>query len=289
MMLRVCLVFIAISATNVLADEYDVRLFFPAKRGDGYRISTTVKQLQTVRTFIDGTDKGEKSEGLTVELIASITELEVNEKGRATKRQMSLENCIIDSGGEKKTLPSGLQVVAFEKNKQKVFEINGVPADPLISKALQLALPLNPEAPTDDEAFGTREKKSIGDSWPINAEFLSRSLRELYGIVATDVSGTMRLDDVVRGEQTNYLIVSGAIAIGDFSMALPLDFRMQSGRVKSTLSGRYPISQRHQQSSETSEWIAEFVAVASPSGNGKEVTVKGVIERKRTVEIEGNN
>ena len=60
------------------------------------------------------------------------------------------------------------KAIALAFRTKTLFEIEGAPASGKVSKALDLVVNITSGGPTDDDIFGTTERKKAGDSWPIN-------------------------------------------------------------------------------------------------------------------------
>ena len=67
----------------------------------------------------------------------------------------------------------------------------------------------NPNGPTDDEIFGSKERKKVGDRWEGNSELMAKELTH-FGILVKkeDLKSTATLEKVVTVGKTECLQLS---------------------------------------------------------------------------------
>ena len=106
-------------------------------------------------------------------------------------------------------------------------------------EALELFFSLNDaeEKNTDDDAFGTDEKKKVGDSWKINAKALAESAKnDKVEIDPKNVSGKMTLTGIVKAGGQKCLEIKGEFTVK--GLKAPADFPRNLRVTKSEMSGR---------------------------------------------------
>lgn len=82
------------------------------------------------------------------------------------------------------------------RNKETQYTLDSGRLSPTDQGVLRLALNIQEEGvPNDDDTFGTKEPQAVGASWPINAEAMTRRLREQSydPIEPKQVKGTVKL------------------------------------------------------------------------------------------------
>src|SRR5262245_50903339 len=163
------------------ADDYVIRLTRPSKVGDRFHIDAKGATREQERITVG--DQVQKDDNdLSVHLVAAATILAIDPKADATRIEYLIESCQKTTDGKtEEVLPAGRRVVA-ESNAEgeTMFTVAGDPALEDISKALGVVISAHtPGTPSDDEIFGTAQRKRVGDTWSINAEttaaFLSKT------------------------------------------------------------------------------------------------------------------
>jgi hypothetical protein len=281
--------FLLASASVLLAQEYDIRLSHGTKTGDKYRVFVTANQSEKMTALVGNAAVRNASDEFAIELIASITTLAVNERGRETKSAIRIEKGLITEHGETKGLiPTGAFVIASLEGSRIVFTIDDAPVDPMTAKALGMALSSSGGGPTDDEVFGTSEKKKVGDSWPINGDLIAKSLFERHNISTSkeDIHGAATLEGIVKGGPQEYLVVSVLLDIGMFSVPLPNGFRVRDAEMRGAFSGKFPINQVRKPFGTATQMTGWFTATGSPDPKMPAMTIKGTLEQRRNLEIE---
>jgi len=161
------------------AQEYDIRLSRPAKVGEKYRFTAHGTHTEVMTVSVDGRVAQQKGNEFSVDLISLLTVIATNEGGIPISYSLAIEKFIITTGGNSKSLVASEKVllVSLDGNRY-VFTLNEAPVDVSIYQALSAVIPTHTAGLTDDDVFGTREKKKVGDQWPINRELrLQRSRR----------------------------------------------------------------------------------------------------------------
>lgn len=282
------LAFIFVFSSMLLAQEYAIRLSREGKSGEKYRLSTTGRHAETMTVFVGDVAVNEKNDQFSVELVSSLTVIETDENGRSIRQALGIEKCLITTGGiTKPLLPPGIVVIATTEGKRTVLKINDLPVDPMTAKALSVVIPSYVSGLSDDDVFGTREKKRIGDTWEINADLAARSLKEEFNVSTNkgDVKGASTLEGAVKGAQEGYLIVSAWLNVDDFSLPLPEGVKIQNGQVRSLFSGKFPINEARAPLGVSAKMMMSFTAIGPPDPKTPQMLIQGAMERSLTREL----
>jgi hypothetical protein len=159
--------------------------------------------------------------------------------GRPTKQSLVVTRFKRTENGTLKILAgSGSIVIASAENGKRVFSLNGTGVDSIEQGALELVTDLEAPAPNDDLMFGTHDRKKIGDSWPINANLMIRTLNQNSSQKINSLKGKATLKDVVQEAGGPALIVDvDIIAVPGFPPGVVVD--QASATVK--LSAHFPV------------------------------------------------
>ena len=270
------------SFSTIRAQEYEIKLFRPVKAGDKFRLLMNGRQVEGLGVFVGDRPLQQKSDETTVEATATVTALEVDGRGKPTKYRLEIEQWYVKSVGSIPFLLRPGSIVVTELQGQRyVSKINNNEVDAVSSKILSLVVPSHYTGVSDDDVFGTDQRRRIGDSWTVNSEIAARSLRESVGVVVDrrDIAGTTTLDGVVKNGSSDYLVISATLRIDKFSMPLPEGLRMQNGEMVGNFFGRFPNDAGRLPLNESGKIAAQFSGVRPADANAPELTFKGTIER----------
>lgn len=230
-------------SSTVMAQDYEIRLHRPVKVGQKFRMSSVGHYLEkSTGTISDKIILQEQNE-FSLEFESLVTVLETDKKGDPKRVSLTIEKCIkIEEGVRKSLVSKGTIIIGFSKDKEDVFEINGNPVDSEIQELLAEVITLSRPFSTDDDVFGTKERKKVGDSWKVNAELAAKDLRKLgLGTRKEDIEGTVILEKVVNVGQTECLQIGYKLNIKRMSPSPPSGFVVKKGIGKVQFSWKLPI------------------------------------------------
>jgi hypothetical protein len=190
------------------------------------------------------------------------------------------------NGKESEPLAKGTRVLATAGEKGTVFEVDGKPVGKDVDQGLSLFLSLdgNSKRPTDDEMFGSKIRRRVGEHWPVNSQSLAASLRVRgMDIRNEDVAGTITLKEVVKDGRGISLLLAMKIDMRNLKMpgAAGLSIENASGTVAgSVLMPVDPAKGMLKESQETSRTIR----AKGFSQDGKEITVDSVGKAGHAIE-----
>jgi hypothetical protein len=265
------------------AQTYDVVLARPTKAGATHRI--VASGYESEKTIVTAGDQvvQQKEDEVSVELTASVTVLEVNERARPTKASLTIETSTATRGTTSGTLlPRGTVVVVSVKDNKDVYMVGDSPAADDVAKALSAVFTLPKSKESDDDIFGTREKKRVGDTWPINAELAATSLKDVgLRVNKDDVEGSVALKGVVKVGQEECLDIQAWLDIKAFDLQLPDGFNVVEGRLQAKFAGKLPTNKTLGRVEDNEQMTMTLKATGKPDANGPEVTIN-VSNVKRT-------
>jgi hypothetical protein len=209
-------VLLSVANLGAGADEkYLIKLEYPSKTGQKYHLRAHgYNKEQSVITTSGKTNTQAKE--IVIELDGEIEVLDVDSKGHERKIACTVEKCIAGNGREKKPLfKKGDVFVLQDENGRKTFFQEGVEVALQAAAALHIVLSIHKAATDDDDIFGTKDLKKIGESWPINpsaamAEFKTPGTP----FVPRDLEGSTRLAGVSTLKGERYLDISSTMKAG---------------------------------------------------------------------------
>jgi hypothetical protein len=175
---------------------------------------------------------------------------------------------------EKELLPPGTQVVVRLQANRKVFLIDGQPAPSNAQKMLGHLLSLPQVEATDDDVFGTNERKKVGDNWNVRG---TEAVRDLAArgltVKAENIRGSMKLEKAAVVDGISSLSISGRMDVDRIAPPLPPGFFVEKANASAVLSGEFPVDTSLGRLSETASMTIAFVGRGRPTLYDPEVTV----------------
>jgi len=269
-----------------LAQDYEIKLTRPMKVGAEYHIAAVGHSSMKSTIKVNGKVVEEQSKNFSVDFESDDKALEVDKNGEPSKVSLTVDKCILKQGGaEKPLLAKGAVVSASAKDDKKVFEIAGQPVDAETAEALDLVVGLGRNRASDDEIFGTKERKKVGDRWAMNAELAAKELQDVMKgstVKKEDVAGTVTLDKVVKVGTTDCLQISAEMTVNNVTMP---DMEVAQMKVQAHFSGLFPIDLSKDIMEESGSLTMSITAKAKPDPDGPEMVIESVAEQSLNVKI----
>ena len=161
------------------ATDYEIKLFRPSKTGDRYRIEATGSQRREATVRAGSSAVREVSESVKYDLTAEAEAILVDDKGNVLAASVKVLALVrVDGLRRDELLPPATRVVERRVGSRQTFEIEGRPVVGPLRDALDAVLQETNDsrAPSDDELMGTKERKKVGERWPVNRAALARLL-----------------------------------------------------------------------------------------------------------------
>jgi hypothetical protein len=283
------LLLLAGASSALAADDYAILLTRPEKVGDRYRIDARGKSRQQQRISLGGKAAGNEDKQLEVHLVAVATVLAVDEKLEASHVEYRVESCRQSSSGkiEEVVIPPGTKVLVESRNGETTFTVAGRPVPPEVEEALKVVISVHSsDSPTDDEVFGTHERKRVGDKWGIHAADAAQNLsRSGLHVSAEDLKGSVRLDGLRRLDAIQALEISAHLRADKISIDAPQGMRIESGLLEADLSGFVPLDTKSRERLSDKMQMRMSVRVG---GQKPETGEKVTLEVSMELSIENN-
>lgn len=265
------------------AQDYEVRLARPTTVGSKYHLTAT--DSETVKSRLTTGDKVLKAtdEGVVLELVADAVVLEVDAKGHATRKSFTVVSSKITKDGTTNALlPTGTLIVASAQGGNVIFQVDGKPVEDSVAKALSSVLSVYSGHSDDDEVFGTRSRKKLGESWGVNTDAAIAMLKEL-GVEARkeDVKGSTMLEKATK----NHLFINAWMSATNVLFPLPEGFKAENGSFRFDISGSFPDVTSDGSMDETQKSSFQTTGRRDATANTPELRFTVVLENTATFQV----
>ncbi len=288
MKLLAAVLFLSLSANAAVAGDYEIRLHRPMRVGEKFHILSTGRNAAKTVFTVGGNLVRDDRENFEATLESVMKVLATDGIGRPTQKSITVLRCEkYEAFDLRSLLPRGTVVVASLKGNDEVFEIDGKPVSREVHDLLAFFVTLSKGEATDDDIFGTRQRKQVGESWGINAELAARDLEKLnLGVRKENVTGKATLEKVVKAGGADCLLVSSEVAVSKLAPPLPPGYSMESSLLRATISAKFPVDATAQSPEGTMGISFTFAARGKPAPNAPEVVIDGSFERHITEKVE---
>jgi len=277
------LAFVTLLSTAAFAQDYAIKLHRPEKAGNEYKLSVTAKQSQAMDMAVNGVSQKNQKKEIEAQFDGTEKILEVDAKGKETKVTLTVEKFTVTTdGASSEALPKGAVVTAsMGADKKPAYEVDGKAVDPSAAQALSLVVELSKGGPTDDELFGTTDRKKKGESWTPDPAMIQKSLTETAdGAVVGDVNAKFTFDDVTGDAMT----VNGHVT-GSVKPPLPPSFTVDQSSMDVTLKGIFPVDVNKIPPAESDESMTFSFTAHTDAPSGEKVVMKMTMSQSATRKV----
>jgi hypothetical protein len=269
---------------SALAQDYEIRLHRPAKVGQTYRESSVGTLKQKLTVTMNAQVVQQKTDDLKIEFESEVTIVEVDKNGQASKESHSVIKCeTVRDGARDVLLAPGSILVASAGETGTKFEAQGGPVAPNVAQALELVISVEKDSETDDQVYGTRERKKVGESWPMNSEAMASNLRRHKAEAQKEnIEGTVKLASVAKVGAVQCLDIQGAISMKNIGLPMGPGFKTQKQSANITFEAQVPVDTSLGRPGESTKMHMELQAKGKPNPNAGEVTLDLTVDKSAT-------
>ncbi len=262
-----------LAGSPVFAKDYEIRLTRPYKVGQSYEIKKTGHLIEQQKMVAQQRILKDEKSSLFATLEGTVTVLKVDEIHQGIEYKLIVAECrkrINENKNEEEVLPKGTQVLV---NKDEfLVEGKNVPED--IEKVLGLFFFIPSSKVTDDDVFGTKDRKKVGETWAANSAAAAKDLDADSVIVdKKNIKGNMTLKKVAVVNKIKCLHISGNMEINNIEMSLPQGMTLEKTSMSALFSGDFPIDTSIGRLSEQMNMKLEIVSRGKPSPDAPEITM----------------
>ena len=262
---------------------YAIRLARAQTVGSRFAVSVKGRQHKKERVTMAGRVVTDTDTTVDVEVDAYAEVLAVDGKQQGTRMSYTIDRAQrTEKAQTTALLARGRVVVVEHKDGHAVFTIDGERPPRNIEEALGIVISAHePNSATDDEIFGTKDRKRVGDEWGINTEaaakdFTSRGVK----IEPQNITGATKLVAAKTHEGVKVVELTGKLRIANMSLPLPAGAQVERSQVEALFWGLFP------QDPKATRRVAEsmllktgFAVRMKKPDTGEEVVVEALVEQ----------
>jgi len=210
--------------------------------------------------------------------------LALDGKGQAVRESFTVEKFTRTEGGVTTTLLKPGSVVLTDGSQEEQFQIvlkEGV-MDDFSRAAFSMVLPPHkPGTLTDDEIYGTKELKGVGDSWPFNRAAVVVDLKGSMVIPSERMNGMSSIvsRDTVGGDECLNLVTE-VKADGVWLTHGPAGFVPDSGTLRSAFQVCIPTNAASLSRKGSAEVSSLFRVKGTPGTPAESITLETSVSQK---------
>lgn len=270
-------------ACSVKGQDFTILLTRPSISGQRYQLSAQAVKSRHVVTKKDGEVVREQQSRTSVELEAEVTVMRLSAKGRVSQNLLVIDRCVRTEGDSRRELLNkGDVLIVSNLDGKPTFRLKGGVLTTSVTEALELIFGVKNRAVSDDELFGSRKRRKLGETWPVNVAAVARSLKsEGIDVTTQQVSGQIQLARRLMYADVDSLHVAGRMKIdgASFRSAVLPGYELASSSASGTFSGIFPINLAQGKLADTKTFQIEIVMRGETGiAKGHEITVR--LEKK---------
>jgi hypothetical protein len=258
------------------AQNYQIKLSRDEKVGNEYHKMTVHTMINNAVVKVGDKVVNQRDENETVRLDAVVKMIAADKEGSITRKTLTIAEFIVKKGGAEPavSLPKGTVVTVTKKDDEDLFEIAGKAVDPEIAEALSKVGGFGKSKVTDDEVLGTKDRKKVGDEWPINGELGAKDLATKgIEIAKGDITGTVKLEKVEKVGGIECMDLRLHMTAKNFSGPLPPGMAVQESSAECVGTLKVPVDTNAREVSRTTEMVMKVAAKGKPDPDGPEMTM----------------
>jgi hypothetical protein len=239
------------------AQTYAIRMAPPVETGKIYSVTTIGHKIDKVSVggqVVKAADYQISFEGRALVL-------EVDSRSRPVKIVFTVDKFTkMEAGATIALLEAGAQVIADGKQAKPIYLKDGS-LEESVREAFGLVYSAHkPDDFTDDDIFGAKEVKSIGQKWPINRSLAIQSFKGNGIVIPADrLNGTVSLEAIDKIGNADCLSLRSEMTASRIALSsLPEGFIVDSSSMTAVLRGCFPLESRGLHGREGAEVTVEM-------------------------------
>jgi hypothetical protein len=275
------------ASTSVLGEDFEIRIVRQMKVGERVEVNGSAQVSEHAVTSAMGNVVQENKKEFEAEFVGVLEALGVNDEKNVIKYRITVNRCLMTPKGAEEPeelLASGTEVVAELVEKEESYTVDGEDVSPQAKKVLGLFVDFRKQTIDEDETFGTKERKKVGDSWPIDAEKTARSAKDDdIEVEAADIEGSTTVVDRLDVDGVPCLEMRTLLKIKKIAPPLPPSLKIEKSGIEADFQAHFPVDVTKLRLWEKTKMTVHMEAKGQPSPQAPEIHV--VVKNSEAKEI----
>jgi len=259
-------------------ETYDIKLTRPYSVGDKFLMKIKYSRIDSKEIYIGSNVLKEMKSEVSFDLSANAIVKQTDKSGGIKGLSAEVINFNVKyDGGEEDVLPKGARIEALVSDLGTFINVNGEKTESRIEDVLCAILPLSSGDPTDDEIYGTPDKKKAGEFWPIEHGKMAEALRT-GSLKKDDIQGKSTLSKITKEGNVECMSVESSVDIKNIPVDLPYGHTLKTSSGTVRFSGKYPVAKSEKTIERETYLKVEGTGVYRNPVQGQELTTKVITE-----------
>ena len=272
-------------------EAYDINFDRKVKIGDSYDLKVTGSQVKSVKMTSEGAEIQNESSNVEVTFTGVYTILQLDEDGEVSAFKLDVESFFSKAEGITLPIASKGDVVKISKRGEEgSLTLNGK-AFPAETRGLvDIVFDAPDDGASDEDIFGTTERKKVGDKWPMNMKLAREELLAERGVDfdPANSEGTVEFKKVAKVSGIDALTLEMSMDLSGVKglVPLPKGFKIDKSNATFSMTGTYPLNTRLEAVSSNMNGSITFTGSGKLGPAGSETphgTMEIAITSKRTI------
>ena len=269
------------SSAGLIAQEYQVDFDFKARVGDAYRVRTEGSNEGAMAARRGGQTLQQRSRSQEWEFDGDVTITAVSKRQLPLRAELIVRRFTLAMNGSEKTLvPARTKVIASVKDGKDSFVADGQPVSPEATKMLKRVIDLDDGGMTNQQGFGPKTPKKVGDQWSADIDALIKDAKaEDLEIGADNIQAHTQFEKaaLVDGKKALHFVITGKMK--DVKPPLPDGVKITESEMSFEIRPVYPEDGSSPPLRESGK-IVQRIVTESPQQPGVELEITETMTHK---------
>ena len=235
---------VVMTAFASFAEDYVVKFDRSMKVGDKYGVSGAATEDVAKTISADGKIIRDEKSKSKVSIIADVSVLKVNKRGRPIAVACVIKSMEVERDG--KTSPSLAKDSLVEitvVDKRQVCKIKGSEIPPAVAKPLNSVIRLAKFDSTDEDVFGTDKPRKVGEKWNVDKKRMIADMATTgLQLSPTNIEGSAKLLRTITVDGRECVLVETQFKLNKLTTPkLPPSLKIKSADMKVVSQTTLPI------------------------------------------------
>ena len=238
------------SVTRAADESYAIKLHRPSKAGDVYDTKISIENTRSIVSKPPNGPAQEQKETVAGDISGRVRVTAVDAKGEPSQFSITVTKFTFGPAA-REVVPKGKVIEVTRDEKEVTCKLSdGSEISPDAMAVLQAFYsPISKDAPNDDQVFGSKIPRRVGESWPLDANQLARDVVAKGGkLDPKHASGTFKLKAIEDSPSGKAMRIEGSAEMKNLMLGeMPPGTTVTESQTKLQVSGLFPLDPEKQE------------------------------------------